>query len=66
MCLFLQVCWGQICSGSLGENIFIEGDFGSGSANFLAMDPAVAPGYVYTTNPPPNDGFYTITNNTGD
>ncbi len=26
----------------------------------------IAPGYFYTTNPPPNDGLYTITNHTGE
>jgi len=54
----------QFCTGSLGENIFLEGDFGSGTANLLTPNPNIAPGYQYTTNPPPNDGFYTITNNT--
>ncbi|MEO1257462.1 MAG: gliding motility-associated C-terminal domain-containing protein [Bacteroidota bacterium] len=54
----------QICDGNLGENIFTEGDFGSGTANVLVPDPQIAPGYNYQSNPPPNDGFYTITNNT--
>ena len=54
----------QICDGNLGENIFTAGDFGSGTANVLVPDPQIAPGYNYQTNPPPNDGFYTITNNT--
>ncbi len=54
----------QICDGNLGENIFTEGDFGSGSANVLLPDPQIAPGYNYQTSPPPDDGFYTITNNT--
>lgn len=52
----------QICEGNLGENIFLEGDFGSGVANTLQMDPGIAPGYIYLVNPPPDDGFYTITN----
>ncbi len=55
---------GQECSGNLGENIFEEGDFGSGASNILQTNPQIAPGYIYTTSPPPNDGFYTITNNT--
>ena len=55
----------QICDGNIGENIFTEGGFGSGSANVLLPDPQIAPGYNYQTSPPPNDGFYTITNNTG-
>ncbi|MBK8492624.1 MAG: gliding motility-associated C-terminal domain-containing protein [Saprospirales bacterium] len=53
----------QICDGNLGENIFTEGDFGSGLANIPLTDPQIAPGYIYTTQPPPNDGYYTITNN---
>ncbi len=52
----------QICDGNLGENIFAEGDFGSGAANILATDPQIAPGYLYTTIPPPNDGWYLLTN----
>lgn len=30
----------------------------------LTPDPQIAPGYTYQLNPPPDDGFYTITNNT--
>ena len=55
----------QTCEGSLGANIFAGGDFGAGVDNFLLVDPMIAPGYTYTTNPPPQDGLYTITNNTG-
>jgi gliding motility-associated-like protein len=55
---------GQFCSGSLGDNIFEEGDFGSGSANILSPDPNIAPGYNYTFNVPPLDGDYVITNST--
>lgn len=54
----------QICDGNLGANIFTEGDFGTGTANIPPMNPGIAPGYVYTTSPPPPDGFYAITNNT--
>ena len=57
---------GQICEGNLGENIFTEGDFGSGAANILQPNPMIAPGYFYSTNPPPNDGSYTVTNNTSE
>ena len=53
------------CSGSLGDNIFTDGDFGSGAANLISTDPQIAPGYTYTTTVPPGDGFYTITNNMG-
>ncbi len=52
------------CTGNLGENIFPNGDFGAGPANILQGNPNLAPGYSYTTSPPPSDGFYTITNNT--
>ena len=52
------------CTGNLGENIFPNGDFGQGIANVLPNDPGFAPGYQYQTSPPPNDGYYTITNNT--
>lgn len=52
------------CTGQLGDNIFPDGDFGSGVPNILPINPGIAPGYIYTTNPPPNDGRYTITNNT--
>ena len=52
-----------ICTGSLGENIFLDGNFGSGTPNTLIQDPKIAPGYRYVTNRPPGDGEYTITNN---
>lgn len=48
----------------MGENIFKDGDFGSGTANVLQTDPKIAPGYVYSRQVPPNDGSYVITNNT--
>ena len=53
---------GEVCSGNLGENIFTDGDFGEGSLNIPSTDPGIAPGYSYTRNGPPFDGFYTITN----
>ncbi|MCB0638463.1 MAG: gliding motility-associated C-terminal domain-containing protein [Lewinella sp.] len=53
----------QQCNGDLGENIFADGDFGSGLVNILPNDPGIAPGYSYTTNPPPADGSYLITAN---
>ncbi len=55
---------GQDCSGSFGENIFPDGNFGAGRANILRQNPGIAPGYTYISTPPPNDGQYTITNNT--
>ncbi len=54
----------SICPDGQGVNALSNGDFGSGVSNILSNDPGIAPGYVYTTSPPPNDGFYTITNNT--
>jgi len=56
-------CSAQICSGNLGENIFEEGDFGSGTAPILTTNPNIAPGYNYTTSVP-QDGAYTICSNT--
>ncbi len=56
---------GQSCTGNLGDNIFTDGDFGAGPANIFPVDPQIAPGYIYSTQPPPNDGFYTLTNNIG-
>lgn len=67
-CWFLLAPWAvssQDCGGSVGANIFQGGDFGAGTANVLSVDPNIAPGYTYTTNVPPDDGFYTITNYTG-
>lgn len=66
-CILFLFCSFHIaaqCSGNLGENIFTAGDFGSGTANIPSQDPGIAPGYTYTTSPPPEDGSYTITNNT--
>jgi gliding motility-associated-like protein len=51
--------------GSLGDNIFEAGDFGSGATNIRFPDPQIAPDYLYSsTNPPPGDGSYVLTNNT--
>ncbi|PSR09633.1 MAG: hypothetical protein DA408_13550 [Bacteroidetes bacterium] len=55
----------QTCTGSLGDNIFLAGDFGAGVANVLLPNPGIAPGYFYNSSPPPSDGQYVITNNTG-
>ncbi len=55
----------QICTGNLGDNIFEDGDFGAGAENNVRLDPGIAPGYRYTSIGPPQDGLYTITNNTG-
>ena len=60
--MFMQA---QFCTGTLGDNIFVEGDFGSGIPNLLSPDPGIAPGYEYTFNVPPFDGQYVLTNNTG-
>ncbi|TNE62320.1 MAG: gliding motility-associated C-terminal domain-containing protein [Bacteroidetes bacterium] len=55
---------GALCNGNQGPNGFPNGDFGSGPDNVLPFDPGYAPGYIYEFNPPPDDGTYTITNNT--
>jgi gliding motility-associated-like protein len=55
---------GALCSGARGDNIFAGGDFGRGANNIPGQNPFLAPGYMYVTTPPPNDGSYTITNNT--
>ena len=62
LALFCAGLSAQQCTGNLGENIFEAGDFGSGTATILTPDPGIAPGFLYQPNPPPNDGFYTITN----
>ncbi len=62
-CLIGFNAYGQ-CDGNLGENIFTNGDFGSGAINILTPDPQIAPGYTYETSPPPIDGSYCISNNT--
>ena len=63
--LLPKIALSQFCEGSLGPNIFSEGDFGSGTTNIQQTDPQIAPGYTYTTLTSPVDGFYIITNNTG-
>lgn len=52
-----------LCNGNLGNNIFSEGDFGSGIPNVVQTNPGLAPGFTYTTQVPPDDGEYTLTNN---
>ncbi len=54
----------QICTGALGDNIFLDGDFGSGTSNLLSPDPNIAPGYSYSFSVPPLDGSYIVTNST--
>jgi gliding motility-associated-like protein len=51
------------CNGNLGDNIFTAGDFGSGTPNVVQSNPGLAPGFQYTTQVPPDDGEYTLTNN---
>ena len=53
----------HLCTGNLGDNIFTSGDFGTGSPVVVAGNPGLAPGFSYTTNVPPDDGEYTLTNN---
>ena len=53
----------ELCNGSLGDNIFQEGDFGSGQDVIFPHDPRIAPGYQYSWFTPLADGQYTLTNN---
>lgn len=66
LCFILThgILMAQVCQGNLGINIFDDGDFNTGMQNVILVDPQIAPGYQYQPSPPPNDGFYTITNNT--
>jgi hypothetical protein len=52
-----------LCGGNLGDNIFTKGDFGSGIPVVVQSNPGFAPGFQYTTQVPPDDGEYTLTNN---
>jgi gliding motility-associated-like protein len=54
----------DLCTGSLGVNLFADGDFGTGESNVVDTDPGLAPGYQYSTVVPIDDGMYTLTNNT--
>ncbi len=58
--LYAQI---NLCGGNLGDNIFTEGDFGSGIPVVVQSNPGYAPGFMYTTQMPPDDGEYTLTNN---
>ena len=60
---FSNTIFAQVCTGNIGENIFEDGDFGSGFPNILTPDPMIAPGYDYTTTTPPSDGYYIVSNN---
>jgi len=53
----------SLCGGNLGDNNFSAGDFGSGTPNVVQTNPGLAPGFQYTTQVPPDDGEYTLTNN---
>jgi gliding motility-associated-like protein len=61
----LTVINAQRCEGSLGQNLFTRGDFGSGTDVNVQTDPQIAPGYRYNRIGPPPDGEYTITKNMG-
>jgi len=52
----------QECPGGLGDNLFEDGDFGTGSSFVLLSDPLLAPGYQYIFDGAPGDGQYLITN----
>jgi gliding motility-associated-like protein len=55
----------NLCEGSLGANLFEDGDFGSGTSNNQLVDPEIAPGFEYVTSGPPFDGQYILTQNMG-
>jgi len=65
ICGFTMPLYAQtsLCGGNLGDNIFTEGNFGSGVPVVVPTDPGYAPGFNYTTQVPPDDGEYTLTNN---
>ncbi len=53
---------GTLCDNQLGENIFPEGDFGSGLSQ---LGPELPPGtttYIFQDTTWPNDGFYSLIN----
>ncbi len=60
-----KLCSQTLCEGSLGANLFEDGDFGSGMSNNFPSNAGLAPGYRYVTNGPPSDGEYILTNNMG-
>ena len=66
VCLCCIISFGSVygqlgfCEGDLGDPIFTE-DFGTGTTNGPALDPAVTT-YTYVNNAP-QDGFYTISSN---
>ena len=54
-----------ICDGNLGDNIFVDGDFGTGIANSPDQPDNIITTYSYVQQTPPSDGSFTITNNMG-
>jgi len=55
----------SLCEGNLGENIFQNGDFGSGMVNVPEKPDEIISAYVYVWQAPPPVGYYLLTNNTG-
>lgn len=56
---------GMLCTGTLDVELFPEGNFGSGSDTILADDPNFSSRLLYDAiNPPPDDGYYVLANNT--
>ena len=58
--VFCSILPGQttLCGGNIGDNLFDDGDFGSGTPNIFPANPNIAPGYAYLFTPPPNDNMY--------
>ena len=58
----------QLCGGSFGDPVFVE-DFGSTTtSNQILGGPLTSPAstsYQYSSNYPPNDGFYSVVNRSG-
>ena len=59
----LQIFAQNLCNGSLGENIFTDGDFGTGTSSIVLVNPMIAPGYMYSQTIP-FDGFYSVVKTT--
>lgn len=53
----------QLCNGSLGDNIFLDGDFGKAGNPIFQTNPMIAPGYAYSTGLV-IDGAYSIVTST--
>lgn len=62
---FLVHSQSGVCEGNLGDNIFQNGNFGSGLENVPEKPNEIISAYVYVWQAPPPAGYYLLTNNTG-